>query len=105
MQGISLGFLPAPSFEKHLTSRSGCEYDPSFASTGTHQCLLRRVLSAKVKTKDTTARCHAEILELKKLISQNFSELCQSQHILMPGLIPIFDKTHNDENTKDLFKL
>jgi len=36
------------------------------------------VLSEKVKTKVTTAHCHAKILELKIVILQNLSELCQS---------------------------
>lgn len=67
--------------------------------------LLRRVLSEKVEGKVTTAHRHAEILELKKMISRNLSELRQSQHILMPGLIPIFDETRDDVATDGSFKL
>ena len=65
------------------------------------------MLSAKLKlyTKNTTAHCHAEILELKKTISRNLSELRQSQRTLMPGLIPIFDETHDDEATEDSVRL
>ena len=67
--------------------------------------MLRCVLTAKTKTKVTTAHHHAKILKLKNTISQNLADLRQTQRIHMPGLTPIFDKIHDDETTEDSIKL
>ena len=55
--------------------------------------------------KVTTAHCHAKILELKNVILQNLSELCQFQHTLMPGLAPPPNEAYNNEAAEDSLKL
>ena len=58
-----------------------------------------------MRASTTTAHSYAEVLELKKSISRNLSELCQFQRALMPGLTPIFNKIHNNETIEDSLKL
>lgn len=100
----SLRFLPVHSSEKHLTSRTSCEYIPQ-PHPYLYSLILRHVLTAKAKTKVTTIHHHTKILELMNTISQNLTDPCQAQCIHMPSLTPIFGKTHDNKTTEDSIKL
>jgi hypothetical protein len=76
-----------------------------FISARAHLYLLRRVLSAKTEVAFITVRQQIEILELRNSISRTLSELRQSQRTHMPGLAPILDEIHDDDNVEDSLKL
>jgi hypothetical protein len=61
-----------------------------------------RVLDAKEKTKPTTVRREAQLLELRNGLSRNLLELRESQRIHMPGLGPLLG---DYENPNGLTKL
>jgi len=67
--------------------------------------LPSHVLSAKTAEKVSTARHHAEILELRGVIRRKVSELRQSQRVLMPGLGPVLDEMQYDGAAGDPLKL
>ena len=60
------------------------------------------MLVAREKTKPTTVRHQAELLELRNGLSRNLLELRESQRIYMPGLSPLLE---DDENSNELTKL
>ena len=68
-----------------------------------HDCLVCCMLSAKYAADTPTVRHHVETVELWKTISQNLFELCQPQHVLMPGLGPILNEMGNNKDPPKLF--
>ena len=62
--------------------------------------LSSRLLFAKSKEEDSTIRHHIEVTQLWNVIMQSLSKLCQSQHVLMPGLGPILDAMGDEETAE-----
>ena len=92
--------------QEHFSARPsilrivGKQRTPRFP-THTHKPCSRK-LEGKEKTKPTTVRRHADILELRNGLSKSLRELRESQRVYMPGLVPLLE---DDESVTESSKM